>query len=177
MKPLLQIEQLTKEHDVSNFDCFSGYDEDLDLNDFIKNDALKQKEEGWNRTYVATEIGSKKVIGFFAIAQDSFRVKNDLKEEHGKPYWQIPAIKIGRLAVDKQYHGLGVGKFILSYAIGYITKEIYPKLGGLYITLDSYPHRVNWYKEKFNFRQNTLIKQGETTYQNLILPIKDFKMD
>jgi len=169
-----KIERLNDEHDISEFDCFSKYEEDKDLNDFIKNDALEQKNEGWNSTYVAVKKRSKKVLAFFALSPDSFKIKDNIKKEKNKPRLQIPAIKIGRLAVDKTCQNKGVGKFLVKYAIGYIIKEIVPLIGGMYITLDAYPHMSEWYNKKFNFRENTLIKYKGTRYINLILPLKDF---
>lgn len=172
----LAVEPLAEEHDSSAFDCSSGHAEDDDLNDFIKNDALAQREEGWNRTYVAVRKGSKKVIGFFALSQDAITIDRETQRKHGKEYGKIPAFKIGRLAVDKAYQNKGiVGPFLVRYAMGFIVKEIVPRVGGMYITLDSYPHRAEWYKKHFNFRENTLIKDGGSTYVNLIFPINDFK--
>ncbi|MFH1225516.1 MAG: hypothetical protein V1676_06970 [Candidatus Diapherotrites archaeon] len=172
----LVVEPFTEEHDVSAFDCFSGHAGDRDLNDFIKNDALAQKEEGWNRTYVAVQKGGKKVMGFFALSQDAITIDRETRRRRGKDYGKIPAIKIGRLAVDKACQNKGVvGPFLVCYAMGFIVKKIVPLVGGMYITLDSYPHRAEWYKKKFNFRENTLIKQDGATYVNLIFPIKDFR--
>ncbi len=174
----LEMELLTAEHNTKDFDCDTNeFEEDKDLNDFIKKDALPQKEGGWNKTYVLVEKGKKDIFGFFAVAPDKFKVEEEAKREGKKPYWTIPAFKIGRLAVDKNYRGKGMGPFLVRYAMGLIIKEICPKVGGMYITLDSYPHRVDWYKKHFNFRENTLIKQDGSEYVNLIFPIKDFNLE
>lgn len=173
----LEIQPIIEQHDTTDFDCYSEHEEDNDLNNFIKNDALRQKNEGWNTTYVATEIGSKKIIGFFAISQDSISIDSKTRKKLGKPYCDIPAIKIGRFAVDKRYQRKGIGQIIMKYAIGLIVEKVCPLIGGIYITLDSYRHRADWYKKHFNFRDNTLIKNDGTEYVNLIFPIKDFKVD
>jgi len=170
----LEIEPLTPEHNVSGFDCSSGHGEDNDLNDFIKNDALKQIEEGWNRTYVAVEKGTKDVIGFFAICQDALAIEKETAKKLNKPYQQIPAIKIARVAVDKNYQTKGVGEHIVCYAMGLIVEKICPLIGGVYITLDSYKHRVDWYKRHFKSRENTMISQNGIVCVNLIFPVKDF---
>jgi GNAT superfamily N-acetyltransferase len=172
MEYSFEIETICEKHDSTEFDCT-----DKDLNDFIKEDALKQKEEGWNTTYVATEIGSKKVIGFFALAQDAITISPETRKKLGKEYCAIPAIKIGRFAVDKNYQNKGIGQHILKYAMGFIVQNICPLIGGIYITLDAYPHKSEWYKKHFNFRSNTLIEFDGTHFENLIFPIKDFKVD
>ncbi len=175
MPPNIEFSFLTAWHDVSAFDCFTGHEEDKDLNDFIKNDALAQKDEGWNATYVATEKGDKKVVGFFALSPDSISINAKKQGELGKEYRNIPAVKIGRFAVDKNFQGKGIGTEMLRYAIGHIIEKICPNLGGMYVTLDSYPHRAQWYKSNFGFKENTLIDNHSTRFVNLIYPIKEFK--
>jgi len=166
----IKIERLSKEHDTFDFDC-----EDKDLNDFIKNDALNEKYEGWNQTYVATFKGENKVVGFFAISNDSFDIVTKIKEGKNKPYPSIPATKIGRLAVDKSFQNKGVGEYIVKYAIGFIIDQICKNIGCRYITLDAYSGKVEWYKKHFQFTENTLIKDdGETSCINLILDLKTF---
>jgi len=171
MPPSFEIKPISESHAVSEFDCG-----DRDLNDFIKNDALKQKNEGWNTTYVATEIGSNKAIGFFALAHDAINLTPELRSKHGKEYCNIPAIKIARFAVNKTHQSKGIGKYIMGYAMGFIVQEICPKIGGIYITLDSYPQVVSWYEKHFNYRKNTLIKDNDGDLVSLIFPIKDFKV-
>lgn len=172
MEFLFEITPLCEEHNTIDFDCG-----DKDLNEFIKKDALKQKKEGWNTTYVATEIGCKKVIGFFALSQDSITISSETKRKFGNEYTSIPAIKIGRFAVDKKYQNKGIGQYILKYAIGFIIQNICPLIGGIYITLDAYSNKSEWYKKHFNFRKNTLIEYNGTHFESLIFPIKDFKLD
>lgn len=168
------IESLNTTHLTNCFDCYTGYKEDLDMNDFLKNDALNEKYEGWNQTYVAKIKGNNQVIGFFSIATDSFKVKPTIKNEQGKPYYQVPATKIARIAVDKNYQNKGLGSFMIRYAIGFIIEQIAKNAGCRYITLDSYPQRVEWYKKNFFFKENTMIKENKNNFVNLILDLKTF---
>lgn len=173
----LSIERLTETHSVLDFDCSTGYPDDVDMNDFIKNDALNEEYEGWNNTYVVVKKGESKVLGFFAISNDSFEIKPQLKKDLGKPYQKIPAQKIGRIAVDKNHQKKGIGCFMMEYAIGFITDKIAKNTGCRYITLDAYPHRVEWYKQHFQFTENTIIKHNSTKTVNLILDLKSFAED
>lgn len=172
MQSALEIEPITEKHSVASFDCG-----DSRLNDFIINDALRQKNDGWNTTYVATEIGSKKVIAFFALKSDSIGLTKETKEQLVKDYCDVPAIKIGRFAVDRTCQNKGIGQQVMKYAMGFIVQEICPRIGGIYITLDSYPHKVPWYKKHFKYRENTLIPCDGEIFVNLIFPIKDFKIE
>lgn len=170
MQQSLEIESISDKHLVDGFDCG-----DKELNDFIINDALKQKIEGWNTTYVLIEKDSKKVIGFFALASDLISISPMAKKQLGKDYSDIPAIKIGRFAIDKKYQNKGIGQYMMKYAMGFIVQEICPLIGGIYITLDAYPKKAEWYKKHFQYMENTLIPCDGTHYVNLIFPIKNFK--
>ena len=63
----------------------------------------------------------------------------------------VPAIKIGRFAIDKKYAGKGLGKFIFRnvlLSILYLSKN---KVGLRFITVEAYASAFNFYVEKNNF--------------------------
>ena len=112
------------------------------------------------------------VVAFFTIVPESFKILRQVKEEKNKPYTQIPAFKIARLAVDKNFQGCGLGAFLMDYALGFIIQKLIKNGGGRYITVDAFPHRIKWYKENFGFTENTMIKQDGLSFTNLILDTK-----
>jgi len=171
----IEIQKLSSEHNTLDFDCYDGYEEDKDLNDFIKNDALNERYEGWNQTYVAIKKGTKDVVGFFSISNESFEVRPEIKKEKNKPYQQIPATKIARLAVDNNHQNKGLGTFLVKFAIGFIVDQICKNSGCRYITVDAYPHRVDWYKNHFDFTENVIVETNSNRCINLILDLKDFE--
>lgn len=61
-----KFETLSEEHDLSDFEC-----ESEDLNDFLKNDALKQQKEKLNLTKLITCDGE--IIGFVSLLTDSIK--------------------------------------------------------------------------------------------------------
>lgn len=136
---------------------------------------LNKKNDGWNTTYVASQNNSNEVIGFFALKGDSISLTRNAQKELNKDYSDIPAIKIGRFAVDKKYQKKGIGKYLMEYAIGFIVKEVCPLIGGIYITLDAYPNKVKWYEKNFKYQKNTLISFENERFVNLIFPIKNYK--
>lgn len=106
------FETLCENHDLSDFDCG-----DEDLNDFLKNDALPQQNEKLNVTKLVMCDG--KIIGFVSLLTDTLILKNirdddikiDIKNKlkvssKNRP---LPAVKIGRLAIDKKYAQSGIG--------------------------------------------------------------------
>ena len=119
-----RFETLTKEHDLSDFEC-----ESEDLNDFLKNDALKQQEEKLNLTKLI--ICDEEIIGFVSMLTDSMKI-NILRDKTEKEKIKdklnisennrLPSIKIGRFAIDKKYAGKGLGTQILRNIIVNIIK-------------------------------------------------------
>lgn len=131
-------EKLSKKHDLNNFSCGVK-----DLDDFLKDDALAQQEKNLNVTYLA--IYNDDIIGYASLLADKIECKKidkTLKTE----YKDYPAIKIGRLAVDKRYKGLEIGNEILA-SICELIKEISEELGVSFITIDAYCNARKFYQK------------------------------
>ena len=106
---LIKIFQLRYDLDLSNFECDCA-----DLNDFIKNDSLKQQEDKINITKLIT--CDDEIIGFVSLLTDTIPLKNirdDNIKLKLKPHFNeniekvpkkkpLPAIKIGRFAINKK---------------------------------------------------------------------------
>ncbi len=85
-------------YDLSPFD--SG---DADLNDFLKNDALREQKEFLSKTHLC--FYRDRVAGFISMAADSVQAKKDKLDPSqiigDCEYPVYPCILIARLAVDK----------------------------------------------------------------------------
>lgn len=113
MSPSVQIsppEKLSAEHDVSDFN--SG--EPL-LDDWLKRRALQNEAGGASRTYVV--CAGRKVAGYYSLAvgavahaEASGRVKRNMPDP-------VPVMLLGRLAVDRGFHGRGIGTGLLQDAV------------------------------------------------------------
>lgn len=144
----MKVEKLSKLHNTSSFDCG-----DEDINEFLKEDALKWQEKNLAVTNIF--IYNEELIGFFCSSGDSIKLKTNEKKEsdiEGKPIREIPAIKLGRLGRNKKFAGQGVGSNILKWAIGYV-KSLAERTGIRYITVDAYYKKVDWY-QKLGFVKN-----------------------
>ena len=130
-------EKLSSKHDLSNFSC--GVE---DLDEFLKEDALEQQEKNLSVTYIA--IYNNRIIGYVSILADKLECKTIKKKNGIYPYY--PAVKIGRLAVDEKYKGLGLGNDILD-TISIIIKKMSKKLGISFITVDAYCTARNFYSK------------------------------
>ncbi|MBV9109384.1 MAG: GNAT family N-acetyltransferase [Gemmatimonadetes bacterium] len=74
------------------------------------------------------------------------------EKPRGASYHIVPAMKIAQLAVDKSFAGLGLGKFLIGYAIEQAT-TMRAVIGCRYVTLDAEPHLIQWYEDQ-GFIQN-----------------------
>ena len=103
-------EHLTATHDVSAFD--GGV---LELDTWLKRRALPNEASGASRTYVVSAAG--RVVGYYALATGAVaqqlatgRVRRNMPEP-------IPVMVIGRLAVDREHQGMGLGSALLKDAL------------------------------------------------------------
>lgn len=103
-------EKLRAEHDSSEFD--SG---EPALDDWLRRRALNNEVTGASRTYVVC-IG-RRVVGYYALSAGAIahpeapgRIKRNMPDP-------IPVLILGRLAVDKTWHGKGLGTGLLRDAI------------------------------------------------------------
>ena len=147
------FEILSEEHDLSNFDC-----EDKDLTNFLKNDALKQQKMNLSLTQLV--ICDNEIIGFVSLLTDTLKLKtlenNNLKKEiklelNISENNEVPAIKIGRFAIDKKYSKKGLGSHILRNILLNILELSKTKVGTRFVTVDAYATAFDFYVKKNNF--------------------------
>ncbi len=103
-------ELLNNDHNTENFNC-----NDATLNEWLSKKALKNQKNKASQTFVICHDG--KVIGYYALASGSIeRVKTPKSFARNMPD-PIPVIVLGRLAIDNEYHGKGLGSALLKDAI------------------------------------------------------------
>jgi len=143
---------------LGDFDCG-----DDDLNSFIVDDALSQQKFLANVTYLFLSNG--KLIAYCALSTDSinftekFEEKRRLSEE-GIGYSTLPAVKIARLAVCREYQKkYGVGTSIIKWVFGG-TLELSDSVGCRYVTADVKRESTGFY-EKLDFKHLLSEKEEE----------------
>lgn len=100
---------LTESHDTTSFDCGEAV-----LDDWLRNRAWDNLQVAASRTYVTCPANSSQVVGYFALsmgqilAQD---VRGSMRRNMPK---QIPAVTLGRLAIDRAWQGKGLGRALLA---------------------------------------------------------------
>jgi len=145
---------------VESFHCG-----DLALDDYLRRYALKNQERHMvGMTYVAISSDTPdRVLGYYTIANTSIprtRMPEDVLRGLPK-YGDLPAILLGRFAVDADFQKRGIGHILMSHAIS--TSVAVSQLSAArYIFTESYDSTTGWY-EKYSFRQ---IPGGEEPNRN-----------
>ena len=148
IKETYRFETLGTKHDLSEFKCASD-----DLNDFLKNDALSQQNSKLNITKLV--MCDDLVVAYVSLLTDTILlkdirdedIKQDIKDQLSlnSKKRKLPAIKIGRLAVDEKYSGKGLGSEILMSVLFNIKNIAENSVGLRFVTVEGYATAYNFY--------------------------------
>lgn len=103
---------LTVEHDLEDFNSGEAL-----LDSWLRDRALHNIEIAASRTYVICPRDSLKVIGYYALCMGQILNQETVGSMRRNMPRQIPAVVLGRLAVDQQWQGKGLGKALLLNAV------------------------------------------------------------
>jgi GNAT superfamily N-acetyltransferase len=106
------LSALTPAHELDDFE--SG---EPSRNDWLKGRALRNMENAASRTYVVCPAGSMKVVAYYALAMGQILNRDAIGSMRRNMPEQIPAVVLGRLAVDKTAQGEGLGAALLRDAV------------------------------------------------------------
>lgn len=158
MGRLIPPSPLSRDHRTAGFDCSIA-----SLNEWLTHRALKNDLHGGSRTYVVCD--GKQVVGYYAVAAGSIaREEAPGSIKRNMPY-PIPAIVIGRLAVDHRYQGTGIGQGLLRDALAR-AMNVSEQIGARALIV----HALNEQAEAFYLRHGFLT--GPTGPGTLLLPLK-----
>lgn len=109
------------QHDRASFDCGEP-----ELNQFLQMYALKHTKAGISRTLVlpskqVLSDGKTAICAFYSLAPSTIE-RNTLPNALAKklPRYPVPVFLLAQLAVDKKFHGQGLGKISLLHALKYL---------------------------------------------------------
>lgn len=103
---------LSVEHDLANFNSGEGL-----LDSWLRERALNNMEMAASRTYVICPKDSLSVVGYYALCMGQILNQETVGSMRQNMPGQIPAVVLGRLAVDQQWQGKGLGKALLQDAV------------------------------------------------------------
>ena len=103
---------LKEAHDASTFD--SG---EASLDDWLRKRALSNLRAGASRTYVVCPASSLSIAGYAALSMGQILAIEATGAIRRNMPLNIPAIVLGRLAIDRTWQGCGLGAALLADAI------------------------------------------------------------
>jgi len=143
---MMQVRPLAGNHDRQQFDC--GRQE---LNDWLQQVARQHQDKGLSKTFVAVrEEAPTRICGYYALTLA------ELENRHLPEAWRkklprrIPGVRLGRLAVDRQYQGKGLGELLLVDALTR-AQRIYAEAGGIGLFVDALDGQAAGYYLNFGF--------------------------
>lgn len=142
----MQVLPLTGSHDRQGFDC--GRQE---LNDWLWQVARQHQDKGLSKTFVATrEEAPTRICGYYALTLA------ELENRHLPEAWRkklprrIPGVRLGRLAVDRQYQGKNLGELLLVDALTR-AQRIHTAADGIGLFVDAVDEQAAGYYQRFGF--------------------------
>ena len=147
---MMQVRALAGDHDRQGFDC--GRQE---LNNWLRQVARQHQDKGLSKTFVAVRAHAReeaptRICGYYALTLA------ELENRHLPEAWRkklprrIPGVRLGRLAVDKQYQGKGLGELLLVDALTR-AQRIYAEAGGIGLFVDALDEQAAGYYRNFGF--------------------------
>lgn len=108
------IEPLVKAHDRASFSCGVPA-----LDDYLQRRASQDAKRRVAAPFMLIEAGGGKVCGYYTLSQMAVEIESlpeDIARKLPK-YPMVPVTLLGRLAVDLQFRGQGLGEFLLMDAL------------------------------------------------------------
>ncbi len=103
---------LTEAHDASSFNSGEPV-----LDDWLRQRAWDNQQSAASRSYVICPAGSPRIIGYFALSMGQILAQDVTAAMRRNMPKSIPAVVLGRLAVDRAWHGQGLGQAMLAEVV------------------------------------------------------------
>jgi len=140
------------------------------LDQYLIKQAAQDGRKYLSATYVLVEAGGNEVIGYYTLSSSSVML-DGLPDHISKKlprYPMLPATLLGRLAVDKNYHGRNLGELLLVDALKK-SLALSKKIGSIAVIVDAKDGVVSQFYKKYGFTQ---LLNGQ---HRLFMPMKAVK--
>jgi len=148
--------------DISQYFFDSGEAEEYAS--FIRDDALTLDKLCVSKTYVMIHKKTNELVGYFTLSADTVRLTADEKSEielEDVQFMSLPAIKVGKLAINKklscEVQKKGYGSLALEIANAYAYKVLETGVACRFLTVDAdieYDENTPLFYEKNGFTYN-----------------------
>ncbi len=159
------VEPLGSHHDRASFSCGEPA-----LDSYLRRQAAQDARRRIAQVFVAVGERPGEIAGYYTLSAASFE-KDRLPVELARrlPHYPVPAVVIGRLAVDRGHQGRGLGELLLLDAIRRVVRA--SDMVGVYaMVVDAKNDRALAFYERYGFRS------FPSTARRLFLPLRTFEM-
>lgn len=135
-------EPIAKRHSRDAFDCG-----DAALNEFLRRYARQAHEHGGAKTFLAVpDDDATRILGFYSLSPASVAFSRTPEViQRGLGRYDVPAFRLGRLAVDRSMQRKGLGGQLL-LAAGRRCLRASQEVGGVAVLIDAKNEAVaSWY--------------------------------
>ena len=110
-----------------------------DYRDFLVNDAPKFSELNLTRVKLLLDRETGNIIAYMALLCDAIQLDTEEVQQMGWdiPFRTIPALKIGKLAVNQAYERHHYGSFMLWLALGFAENLLHEGIACRVLTVDA----------------------------------------
>jgi GNAT superfamily N-acetyltransferase len=141
IEPFDAIRRISPGIDLSSFDCGNP-----DFDDFARNEAFQDQQNGYSITYAGMMAGTP--VAFVTLVAAAYRAENLFKAGNGDyRYRHIPAIKIARLATNLTCQRKGCGRALVDFSFAKAL-NIMEQIGCKLLVTDALPGKVEWYRKR-----------------------------
>ncbi len=143
---MMLVRALAGDHDREGFDCRRQ-----ELNEWLRQVARQHQDKGLSKTFVAVrEEAPTRICGYYALTLAELETRHLPEAWRKKLPRRIPGVRLGRLAVARQYQGKGLGELLL---VGALTRaqRFYAEAGGIALFVDALDEQAAGYYRNFGF--------------------------
>lgn len=142
----MKIVPLSAEHDRASFDCGR-----IGLNDWLRSIARQHADKSLSRTWVAVSPDHPAaVLGYYALTLAEAEAATLPAAHRRRLPRRVPAVRLGRLAVDRLHQGKGLGGILLVDAL-HRARTIRDQAGAVGLFVDAVDESALAFYRRFGF--------------------------
>jgi len=147
----IRVERIADHHSevLQQLEIDESNADEKELKAFLIEDALDQEKMEISATYLWFFNPTNELLGYLTLLTDAIKIQGtSLRErftDQGVNYKTLPAIKIGRLCVNRKYRKRGIGKKMIVFSMKKLL-EISEDVGCRFIVVDAKRGAAHFYK-------------------------------
>ena len=155
----MKIYKYERQFKRDKFDCGKE-----PLNNYIQRNATKDVKNGTCTCFVIKNA-DEEVIGYYTLSTESIPIEDAPPQFQKKiKYQYVPVILLGRLAIDQNHFGNGLGKFLLINSLKRSLNVAKNHVGAIAVIVDPIDEEAKQYYLKYGF---TLLQDSRRMFMSM----------